>query len=97
MSRNAIIACALGVIFIGGELSFAHAQSVLSPSERRRAPEVPDKTVSKKLEAWEKNIHKTVQAKAATRASCLKQAKQHGLHFYNRRPFIKQCMSQKPS
>jgi hypothetical protein len=97
MSRNAFIACALGVIFISGEHSFAHAQSASPASERPRASEVPGTTVTKDLKVWERNLHKTVEAKAARHAACVKQAKQQGLHFYNRRRFMKQCMVQRPS
>jgi len=81
MSRNAFIACALSVIFICGELSFARAQSSSPASERPKASEVPDTTVTKDLKVWEKNLHKTVEAKAARHAVCVKQAKQQGLHF----------------
>jgi hypothetical protein len=95
MSRNAIIACTLGLIFICGEINLTHAQSASSASEKPKTSEVSDQQVIKDLKVWEKNFHKTVEAKAARRAACLKQAKQQGLHFYNRRKFMKQCMAQR--
>jgi len=95
MSRVALslIVSIIGIILLSGGTGFSQVPSPNSAFERRKALDERDKNERMKLEMSEQEVLRAVQERAEKRASCLKQAKEHGLSFYNRRRFVKQCMS----
>lgn len=95
MSRAALslIVSTIGVILLSGGAAFSQASPTNSAFERRKALEERDAKERVKLEMSDQKVLSLIQARAEKRAACLKGAKEHGLHFYNRHRFLKRCMS----
>jgi hypothetical protein len=74
------------------EPALAQVPSPNLPDAKRAILEKQKTEERLKLEKWEQDAHKAAQAKAEKRAACVNQAKERGLHFYNRHSFMKQCL-----
>jgi hypothetical protein len=88
-----LIVSIIGVALLSGGTGFSQAPSPSSAMERRQALDQRAREERMKLEISDQRILRAVQERAEKRASCLKQVKENGLSFYNRRRFLKQCVS----
>ena len=87
MSRVALplIVSTIVITLLSGGTGFSQTSFASSASERRKALEESDANERMKRQALDEKILREVHAEAEKRASCAKQAKEHGLSFYNRR------------
>lgn len=95
MSRVALplIVSTIVITLLSGGTGFSQTSFASSAYERRKALDERDANEHVKKEILDEKILRETQAIAEKRASCVKQAKEHGLSFYNRRRFLKRCMS----
>lgn len=83
----------IGATLLSGAPGFSQTPSPNSAAERRKALDEREAQQHMKLEMKSQKILEAVRARADRRDACVKQAKERGLSFYNRRRIMKQCTS----